>query len=58
MAKALCRLHQKQEIQFKFVIEPELLGGFLLELDGITYDKSVRGVLRGLAGQMKERRMV
>ena len=58
LAKVLCRLHHKQEIQFQFVIEPELSGGFLLELDGITYDKSVRGVLRGLAGQMKERRMV
>ena len=34
-----------------------LLGGFTLELEGVTYDKSVRGALSGLKRQLEERRM-
>ena len=34
-----------------------LLGGFTLELEGVTYDKSVRGALAGLTRQLEERRM-
>ena len=33
------------------------LGGFTLELEGVTYDKSVRGALAGLTRQLEERRM-
>ena len=35
--------------------EPELLGGFVIHLQGTTYDKSVRGMLRGLRRSLKER---
>ena len=36
-------------------LEPELLGGFVIHLQGTTYDKSVRGMLRGLRRSLKER---
>ena len=38
-------------------MDPSLLGGFTLELEGVTYDKSVRGALAGLTRQLEERRM-
>ena len=45
---ALCRLHHKSDVIFDVETDSSLLGGFRLELEGYTYDKSVRGVLRGL----------
>lgn len=42
---------------FEIRIDPSLLGGFTLELEGVTYDKSVRGALAGLSRQLEERRM-
>ncbi len=57
LKKALCRLHHKKDVVFDIHIDPSLLGGFLLELEGVTYDKSVRGALAGLSRQLEERRM-
>lgn len=57
LKKALCRLHHKEDVVFDIHIDPALLGGFLLELEGVTYDKSVRGALAGLTRQLEERRM-
>ena len=54
---ALCRLHHKKDIQFDIRVEPALLGGFTLDIEGVTYDKSVRGALRRLERQLEERRM-
>ena len=54
---ALCRLHHKRDILFDIRMDPSLLGGFTLELEGVTYDKSVRGALAGLTRQLEERRM-
>ena len=54
---ALCRLHHKKDIQFDVRTDPALLGGFTLEIEGVTYDKSVRGALSGLERQLEERRM-
>ena len=54
---ALCRLHHKRDILFDVRMDPSLLGGFTLELEGVTYDKSVRGALAGLTRQLEERRM-
>ena len=54
---ALCRLHHKRDIQFDVRVEPALLGGFTLDIEGVTYDKSVRGALRRLERQLEERRM-
>ena len=54
---ALCRLHHKRDILFDVRMDPSLLGGFTLELEGVTSDKSVRGALAGLTRQLEERRM-
>ncbi len=57
LKQALCRLHHKADVVFEIRIDPSLLGGFTLELEGVTYDKSVRGALRRLGRQLEERRM-
>ncbi len=57
LKKALCRLHHKKDVVFEIRLDPSLLGGFTLELEGVTYDKSVRGALAGLTRQLEERRM-
>ena len=57
LKKALCKLHKKKDIVFDIQIDPSLVGGFTLELEGVTYDKSVRGALSGLKRQLEERRM-
>ena len=57
LKQALCRLHHKKDIQFDVRVEPALLGGFTLDIEGVTYDKSVRGALRRLERQLEERRM-
>lgn len=44
----VCRLHQKREVALEIVIDPSLLGGFILEAEGMTYDRSVRGRLAEL----------
>lgn len=54
---ALCRLHHKQDVVFDIRTDPSLMGGFTLEIEGVTYDKSVRGALAGLTRQLEERRM-
>ena len=57
LRRALCRLHEKSDIQFEIQIDPQLLGGFTLELEGVLYDKSVRGALKGMRRHLEERRM-
>lgn len=54
LKKALCKLHNKPEVRLVFSIDPELLGGFILTLDGTTYDQSIRGRLRGLSRYLEE----
>lgn len=51
---ALCRKHNKTDIEFTLHEDTTLLGGFILELEGITYDQSVRGHLQALGRQLKE----
>ena len=53
--KALCRLHHRAEFEIR--TDPSLVGGFILELEGIRYDKSVRGAMAGLSRYLEERRM-
>ena len=57
LKKVLCRLHHKADVVFEIHTDPSLLGGFTLEIEGVTYDKSVRGALAGLSRQLEERRM-
>ena len=54
---ALCKLHHKKDVQFDIRIDPSLLGGFILTMEGVTYDKSVHGALKRLERQLEERRM-
>lgn len=58
LKKILCRLHHRDAVRLNFIIDPDLLGGFILKIDGVTYDRSVRGRLRGMARQLQERRMI
>jgi F-type H+-transporting ATPase subunit delta len=50
----LCRLHHKSEVILIFHIDPALLGGFTLQIEGVTYDRSVRGRLIGLSRYLEE----
>lgn len=49
----LCRLHHKKEIVFDVRTDPALLGGFTLDIEGVRYDKSVRGRWAGWAANWK-----
>ncbi|MFR6278088.1 MAG: F0F1 ATP synthase subunit delta [Acutalibacter sp.] len=53
--EVLKRRHGLSKVEFQVKLEPELLGGFVIHLQGTTYDKSVRGMLRGLRRSLKER---
>lgn len=57
LRQVLCRLHNKQDVVFDVHIQPDLMGGFVLEIEGVRYDKSVRGTLTGMFRQLEERRM-
>jgi F0F1-type ATP synthase delta subunit len=37
-----------------FVIDPSLIGGFILTIEGVSYDRSVRGRLQGLSRYLEE----
>ena len=54
VGEALKRRHGLSKIEFQVELDPGLLGGFVLQLQGITYDKSVRGMLQGLRRSLKE----
>ncbi len=58
LRRALCRLHHKKDVIFDIRKDSSLLGGFTLELEGVTYDKSVRGALLDLTRRLEERRAV
>ncbi len=47
--KAACRLRGASRAELEVRIDPSLLGGFVLEMDGVTYDRSVKGRLDRLA---------
>lgn len=51
---ALCKLHHRDKVLLAIRLEPELLGGFVLEIDGVTYDRSIRGRLREMAALLEE----
>ncbi len=50
----LCKAHDKSEVRLSFRIEPSVIGGFILNIDGVTYDQSVRGRLRKLNRYLEE----
>lgn len=53
---ALCRLHHLKRVELDMRVDSDLLGGFCLQLQGVTYDKSVRGGLTALARKLEEGR--
>lgn len=54
ICRMLCKAHHKDFVSLQFQIDPALLGGFVLELEGITYDQSIRGRLLGLSRYLEE----
>ena len=52
--KAACKLRGVEKVVLQIKIDPSLLGGFVLEMDGVTYDRSVKGRLNRLAQGMEE----
>lgn len=58
LKETLCRLHHLKTVELEVRVDPALLGGLRLELQGVTYDKSVRGGLDALARTLGEGRML
>ena len=52
--QAACKLRGVQNVVLQIKIDPSLLGGFVLDIDGVTYDRSVKGRLDRLARGMQE----
>lgn len=52
----LARLHHRSDVELEVRLDPALIGGFTLDIDGVTYDHSVRGRLKALERQMEGRR--
>ena len=50
----LQKAHHKSEVRLRFRVDPSVIGGFILNIDGVTYDQSVRGRLRRLARHLEE----
>ncbi len=55
IAKAMCKKHGRSGVEMQVFIDPSLMGGFILEIDGTTYNKSVSGQLSRLARRLQER---
>ena len=51
--KAACKLRGVQNVVLRIKIDPSLLGGFVLDVDGVTYDRSAKGRLARLARGME-----
>ena len=49
LRKAVCKLRGVDNVVLQIKIDPSLLGGFVLDVDGVTYDRSVKGRLDRLA---------
>ena len=54
LARRLCKKYGYQSLTFAIELDPAVLGGFVLEIDGVTYDKSVQGQLHALAQNLRE----
>ena len=46
--KFLKKKFGKMAVEFEIRIDPALLGGFILEAEGVEYDRSLRGFYRRL----------
>ena len=52
--KAVCKMRGLERVVLQVKIDPALLGGFILDVQGVTYDRSVRGRLDRLSRGMQE----
>lgn len=52
LRRAVCKLRGADSAVLQIKIDPSLLGGFVLEVDGVTYDRSVKGRLDRMARGM------
>ena len=48
MKQFLCRIYHKKDITLKLVMQPDLIGGFVLKAGDIEYDYSLKGQLSKL----------
>ena len=54
LERAVCRIRGLKDVAMSFRVDPDLLGGFVLEVQGVTYDYSVKGRLARLAKGLEE----
>ena len=52
--RGVCKLRNLDRVVLKVQLDPAVLGGFILEVQGVTYDRSVRGRLERLARGLQE----
>ena len=52
--QAVCKLRGAKNAVLEIAIDPSILGGFVLDVEGVTYDRSVRGRLDRLARGMQD----
>ena len=52
--QGVCRLRGLKTVALKVELDPSVLGGFILNIQGVTYDRSVRGRLEQLARGLEE----
>lgn len=55
LEKSLCELHNKDKVNITVRQETNLIGGFVLEAEGKTYDRSLKGALGSLKNTLKAR---
>ena len=51
--KRLCALHHKASVELVLRQDPALLGGFVVDMEGVRYDQRVRGRLNGLSRKLQ-----
>ena len=54
LRETLQKRHQKKIVDLEFHVDSTLLGGYILEIEGVTYDLSLQGKLRGLSRYLEE----
>ncbi len=52
--QAVCKLRGAKNAVLEIAIDPSILGGFVLDVEGVTYDRSVKGRLDRLARGMQD----
>ena len=52
--QAVCKLRGAKHAVLEIAIDPSILGGFVLDVEGVTYDRSVKGRLDRLARGMQD----